>query len=32
MVQRGICDDDIRQILGGNALRVARSLWETRET
>lgn len=31
MVQRGISDDDIRKILGGNVMRVARALWDTRE-
>lgn len=31
MVQRGIADDDIRKILGGNVMRVARALWDTRE-
>ena len=31
MVQRGISDDDIRKILGGNVMRVAKVLWDTRE-
>jgi len=31
MVQRGIPDDDIRKILGGNVMRVARALWDTRD-
>jgi len=30
MVQRGISDDDIRKVLGGNVMRVARALWDTR--
>ena len=30
MVQRGISDDDSRKILGGNVMRVARALWDTR--
>lgn len=31
MVQRGFSDEDIRNILGGNIMRVARALWDTRE-
>lgn len=31
LVQRGISNDDIRKILGGNAMRVARSVWNNRE-
>jgi len=31
MVQRGIPDDDIRKILGGNVMRVAKALWDARE-
>ncbi|MBE0659529.1 MAG: hypothetical protein IH602_17680, partial [Bryobacteraceae bacterium] len=27
MVQRGIPDDSIRKILGGNVMRVARAVW-----
>jgi len=30
MVQRGFSDDQIRQILGGNVIRVARAVWEGR--
>ncbi len=30
LVQRGLSDDDIRLILGGNALRVANALWNAR--
>ena len=30
MVQRGYSDDDIRKIIGGNVLRVARAVWEGR--
>jgi len=29
LVQRGYSDDDIRNILGGNVLRVARAVWPT---
>lgn len=29
LVQRGHSDDDIRKILGGNVLRVARAVWPT---
>jgi membrane dipeptidase len=28
LVQRGYSDDDIRKIVGGNILRVARDVWE----
>lgn len=28
MVQRGLSDDDIRKILGGNLMRVARQVWK----
>jgi membrane dipeptidase len=31
LVQRGYSDSDIRKILGGNMLRVARELWDTRK-
>ena len=31
MVQRGYSDDDIRKIIGGNVLRVARAAWDGRE-
>lgn len=31
MVQRGFSDDAIRQILGGNAMRVAKALWDQRD-
>jgi len=31
MVQRGYSDDDIRKILGGNVMRVARAAWDGRE-
>ena len=30
MVQRGISDDDIRKILGGNVMRVCRAVWDGR--
>lgn len=30
MVQRGISDDGIRMILGGNVMRVARAVWPTK--
>ncbi len=30
MVQRGYPDDDIRKIIGGNILRVARAVWDNR--
>ncbi len=30
LVQRGYSDDDIRKIIGGNILRVARAVWESR--
>ena len=32
MVQRGYSDDDIRKILGGNILRVARDVFPSDET
>jgi len=31
LVQRGYSDDDIRNIIGGNALRVARAVWDGRD-
>jgi membrane dipeptidase len=31
MVQRGFSDQDIQNILGGNVMRVAKALWDTRE-
>lgn len=30
LVQRGYADDDIQKILGGNVLRVARAVWQSR--
>ena len=30
MVQRGFADEDIRKILGGNVMRVARATWDAR--
>ncbi|NLX56115.1 MAG: dipeptidase [Planctomycetaceae bacterium] len=31
LVQRGYSDDDIQKILGGNILRVARDVWDSRQ-